>query len=1149
MALELDDELTAGLKALGQRHGTTLFMTLLAGWAALLARLAGQDDVVIGTPAANRGRAEVEPLIGFFINSLSLRLDLSGGPTVGELLQRVKARALEAQQHRDLPQVVEIVRPPRNLAHAPVFQVMFAWQNAGESLSDLPGLTVAPVRAPSTSAQFDLTLSLAEAEGRITGGLEYATALFDRGTIERHAGYLRRLLEGMVADDARAVDRLPLLGDAERHQLLEEWNATEADYPRDKCVHELFEAQEARTPDAIAVVHDDAELTYAELNAKANRLAHHLRTLGVEPDARVAICVERSLEMVMGLLAILKAGGAYVPLDPAYPAERLAYILDDIAPVAVLTHAQAQARVPAAFGGATAAIPVIDLEADANGWAGQPESNPDCSGVGLTSRHLAYVIYTSGSTGQPKGVMVEHRNIVNHMAWMADTWPLAPGDAVLQRTSISFDASVWELFAPLLQGTRLVLASADAQRDPRVVIGDIIKSGVTVAQFVPSLLRAFVADERHVECQSLQAIFCGGEVLALELCLQLRASLGIRIANLYGPTEATIDAAFWTCPANEDHDPLSIPLGRPISNTRIYILDGHGEPVPIGAAGEIYIGGAGVARGYLNRPELTAERFVADPFAGEADARMYKTGDLGRYLPDGTIEFLGRNDFQVKIRGFRIELGEIEARLAQHPAVREAVVLAREDGGDKRLVAYYTVAPDAEAAGAEALRRHLSATLPDYMVPAAYVRLDALPLTANGKLDRKALPAPDGAAYAARGYEAPASEIEMRLARIWADVLGLERVGRHDNFFELGGHSLLAVRVISRLRQALGVEVALAELFARPVLAEFANAVREGARSTLPPIMAARRDEPLPLSFAQQRLWFLAQMEGVSQAYHIPLGLRLTGELDGGALRGALARLVARHEALRTTFDHVDGQPVQRIAAEDSGFDLQEHDLRQHSDAEGELQRLAMEEANAAFDLQAGPLIRGRLIRLDDREHVLLITLHHIVSDGWSMGVLSRELGALYRAYSQGQADPLPGLALQYPDYAVWQRRWLAGEVLQAQSDYWRRTLAGAPAVLELPTDRRRPVQQDHAGAFVGAGTGRRADGGTEGFEPAPWHDPVHDAAGRLGGAVGPAVRSGRCGDRHAGRQPQPRRGRASDRVFCQQPGVAAGPVWGADGW
>ena len=514
-------------------------------------------------------------------------------------------------------------------------------------------------------------------------------------------------------------------------------------------------------------------------------------------------------------------------------------------------------------------------------------------------------------------------------------------------------------------------------------------------------------------------------------------------------------------------DQRAFPIGRPISNTRIYILDGHGEPVPIGAAGEIYIGGAGVARGYLNRPELTAERFVADPFAEAPDARMYKTGDLGRYLPDGTIEFLGRNDFQVKIRGFRIELGEIEARLAQHPAVREAVALAREDGGDKRLVAYYTVAPDAEAAGAEALRRHLSATLPDYMLPAAYVRLDALPLTANGKLDRKALPAPDGAAYAARGYEAPASEIETRLARIWAEVLGLERVGRHDNFFELGGHSLLAVRVISRLRQALGVEVALAELFARPVLAEFAKAVREGARSTLPPIMAARRDEPLPLSFAQQRLWFLAQMEGVSQAYHIPLGLRLTGELDGGALRGALARLVARHEALRTTFDHVDGQPVQRIAAEDSGFDLQEHDLRQHSDAEGELQRLAMEEANAAFDLQAGPLIRGRLIRLDDREHVLLITLHHIVSDGWSMGVLSRELGALYRAYSQGQADPLPGLALQYPDYAVWQRRWLAGEVLQAQSDYWRRTLAGAPAVLELPTDRRRPVQQDHAGAFV----------------------------------------------------------------------------------
>ena len=1043
--LELDAGLTAGLKALSRRHGTTLFMTLLAGWAALLARLAGEDDVVIGTPVANRARTEIEPLIGFFVNSLALRLDLSGSPTVGELLQRVKGRALEAQQHQDLPfeQVVEIVCPPRSLAHTPVFQVMFAWQNSGESDLELPGLTAAPLRIPHSFAKFDLTLSLAEAGGRISGGLEYATALFDRATIERHAGYLRRLLEGMVADDARAVDRLPLLSEAERHQLLVEWNATEADYPRDKCVHELFEAQAARTPDAIAVVHDDARLTYAELNARANRLAHHLRTLGVKPDARVAICVERSLEMVVGLLAILKAGAAYVPLDPAYPAQRLAYMLEDSAPVAVLTHAQAQARVPAAFDGAAAALPVIDLEADAERWAGQPESDPDRSSVGLTARHLAYVIYTSGSTGQPKGVRVEHRNIVNHMAWMADTWPLAPGNAVLQRTSISFDASVWELFAPLLQGARLVLASADAQRDPRVVIGDIIKSGVTVAQFVPSLLRAFVADERHVECQSLQAIFCGGEVLALELCLQLRASLGIRIANLYGPTEATIDAAVWVCPANEDDDPPLIPLGRPISNTRIYILDGHGEPVPIGVAGEIYIGGAGVARGYLNQPELTAERFLADPFAGEADARMYKTGDLGRYLPDGTIEFLGRNDFQVKIRGFRIEPGEIEARLTQHPAVREAVVLAREDGpGDKRLVAYYTVVPDAEAADAEALRRHLSAILPEYMVPAAYVRLDALPLTANGKLDRKALPAPDGAAYAARGYEAPVGEIEMHLARIWAEVLGLERVGRHDNFFELGGHSLLAVRVISRLRRE-GLQADVRALFATPTLSALAAAMGGGdgivevppngiplACDAITPEMlplvsltaaeidrivgavpggAANVQDIYPLAPLQEGILFHHLMASEGDPYVLQALLsfdsrrRLDGYLD------ALRAVIARHDILRTAVLWEGlAEPVQ-VVWRDAPLVVEEVALDPAAGDVAEQLRARFDPRRFRLDVRQAPLMQ--LFIAHDAVHdrwVVLELHHHLSTDHITLKVVQQEIQARLLGRAEELPAPLP---------------------------------------------------------------------------------------------------------------------------------------------
>ena len=728
----------------------------------------------------------------------------------------------------------------------------------------------------------------------------------------------------MVADDAQAAARLPLLSEAERHQLLVEWNATGADYPRDKCVHELFEAQAARTPDAVAIVHEDAQLTYAELNAKANRLAHHLRGLGVKPDALVAIGLERSIELVLAELAILKCGAAYVPLDQNAPIKRQAFMIEDCEAQIVLT----------AKGQVVPEIGVKRVDIDELTPTGQASHDP---AVPVDSEATAYVMYTSGSTGQPKGVMIPHR-AVGRLVLNNGYANFQASDRVAFAANPAFDASTMEVWAPLLNGGCIVVIDKAILIDPELFKHRLEHDAINVLWLTVALFNQY-ADILAEAFSRLRYLIVGGDVLDPRVIARvLQRSSPQHLINGYGPTETTTFAITYEVseiPAR----PKSIPIGRPISNTRIYILDGHGEPVPIGVAGEIYIGGAGVARGYLNRPELTAERFVADPFAEEPDARMYKTGDLGRYLPDGTIEFLGRNDFQVKIRGFRIELGEIEARLAQHPAVREAVVLAREDGpGDKRLVAYYTVATEAEAAGAEALRRHLSAALPEYMVPAAYVRLEALPLTANGKLDRKALPAPDGAAYAARGYEAPAGEIEMRLARIWAEVLGLERVGRHDNFFELGGHSLMAVMVISRLRRALGVEVALAELFARPVLAEFAEAVREGTRSTLPPIIVAGRDEPLPLSFAQQRLWFLAQMEGVSRAYHIPLGLRLTGELDTGALRRALDRLVARHEALRTTFNHVDGQPVQRIAAETSGFDLQEHDLRQHSDAEGELQ-------------------------------------------------------------------------------------------------------------------------------------------------------------------------------------------------------------------
>jgi amino acid adenylation domain-containing protein len=1059
--LVLDEELTAALKTLSRRHGTTLFMTVLAGWATVLSRLSGQDDVVVGTPTANRGRREIEGLIGFFVNTLALRVDLAGSPTVGDVLGQVKARALEAQHHQDIPfeQVVELVQPARSLAHTPLFQVMLAWQNApGERLA-LPGLTPAPAAAaPHVTAKFDLILSLGEGGGRIGGALEYATALFERETVERWLGYLRRVLEAMAADDAVVIDRIPMLAEAERHRVLREWNATAAAYPSGSCVHELFEEQAGHTPGAVAVVFEGEPVAYAELNARANRLAHHLRALGVGPDTRVGICVERSVEMVVGLLGILKAGGAYVPLDASYPVDRLRCMLADSAPAVLLTHPPLAATVAELSAGS--AIPVLDLTGDEE-WSQLPATNPDRGGVG--PGNLAHVLFTSGSTGRPKGVMLEHGSLVNRLAWMQDRYGMEPHEALLQKTPFSFDVSFWEFFWPLMVGARLVMARPGGHRDPAYLVEVIRREGITVVHFVPSMLPLFLEHPDAETCTGLLRVPVSGEAISATLVRQFHARFpGVGLYNLYGPTE-TGEATDWACVLNPDRPCVSI--GRPITNTTVYVLDRTGQPVPVGVAGELFIGGLAVARGYLGRPRLTADRFVPDPF-GEPGARMYRTGDLCRWLPDGNLDFLGRTDFQVKVRGFRVEPGEIEARLAAHPGVRDAVVLALDHGpGGKRLVAYFV----GEALESEALRAHLAEQLPEYMVPAAFVRMEAFPLTPNGKLDRKALPAPDAGAFAARGYQAPLGETEEALAGIWAELLGVERVGRGDDFFALGGHSLLAVRVTSRVRQTLGVEAAVGDLFVRPVLADFARGLEQAVRAELPPIGRAERGADIPLSFAQQRLWFIDRLEGVGAAYHLPVRMRLKGELDREALRRALDRIVARHEALRTVFAEVDGQPVQRIApAEASPFHLTEHDLRGRDEAGAELRRLLDEEAAEPFDLARGPLIRGRLVRLADDDQVILVTMHHIVSDGWSMGVLTRELSALYAAFRAGEPDPLPPLPVQYADYAAWQRRWVDGEVLRKQAEYWKETLAGAPELLELPADHARPARQDFTGGVVG---------------------------------------------------------------------------------
>ena len=962
--IELDEELTRKLKALSRRHSATLYMTLLGAWAALLGRLSCQRDMIIGTPTANRGSSEIQGLIGFFVNSLALRLDLSGSPTVRELLERVKRQVIAALQHQDIPfeKVVEIVQPPRSLSHSPIFQVMFQWQNTPLGELSLPSLKVEQVRAASSgqTAKFDLTLSLYEAQDRIAGGIEYASSLFERATIERYRAYFCKLLEAMVRDETQAVERIGILDESERRHLLYGWNQTGKVYPEDRCIHELIEEQVERSPEATAVAFEGERLSYAELNRKANQLAHYLRELGVKPDSLVAICAERSLEIVVALLAVLKAGGAYVPLDPAYPPERLSNMVNNAAPVAVLTHASVtKGQHRAWLERLNEQVPMLVLSEQPAVWSDHPSGNLDRHEVGLSPRHLAYVIHTSGSTGTPNGAMNEHRGLVNRIAWMQSAYGLEAHDSVLQKTSCGFDVSVWEFLWPLVSGARLVMARPLGHKDPSYLLEVLLKERISTLHFVPSMLQIFLSylfDLGISQSLSLARIVCSGEVLSAHLVQRCRELLpGVAVYNLYGPTEAAIDVTAWTCPEAITAGSI-IPIGRPIANTQVYILDEGCEPVPVGVTGELYIGGAGVARGYLRRPELTEQRFLLDPFAAEPGARMYRTGDLGRWLADGNIEFLGRNDFQVKVRGFRIELGEIEARLHEHPGVGEAVVIAREDAaGEKRLVAYYTAGSRGESAGAEQLRAHLSAVLPEHMVPAAYVRLHELPRTPNGKLDRHSLPAPE--ISPGPGYEPPQGRIESELAQIWAELLQLERVGRHDDFFALGGHSLLGMRLVVRLRQSLGLDAKIADLFEHPVLFDLAHSLKGAKRAFLPPITRVDRSKRLPLSYAQQRLWFLAQMDGGSEAYHLTFGLHLAGDLDPIALRRALDRIVARHELLRTTFGFEEGAPVQRIAPiEESRFHLIEHDLRKDVNWKSAVVRLAAAEARVPFDFERGPL-------------------------------------------------------------------------------------------------------------------------------------------------------------------------------------------------
>ncbi|MBW8879229.1 MAG: amino acid adenylation domain-containing protein, partial [Acidobacteria bacterium] len=1049
----------SGLTRLSRRHGATLFMTLLAGFAGLLQRYTGEDDLVLGTPIAGRTRLETEPLIGLFVNTLVLRADLSGSPDFVALLERVRETTLSAYAHQEVPfeRLVEDLSPERDLSRPPLVQVLLSLQNAPSGPLELPGLALTASGVTTETAKLDLSCTLTETDRGLAGMLEYSRDLFEGATMERLAGHFTRLLAGAVADPRRRLSELPLLSAVDRSQLLVEWNDVGPVPPSDALtLHELFEAQAARTPEAVALVMGSSgeRWTYRELDLWADGLAHRLAGLGVGPEVRVGVCLTRTPLLVASLLAVLKAGGAYVPLDPAYPGERLAFMLEDSAAAVLLTEPDLVNRFPA-YG---SALLLVDPGASRDVPAGPRVVS------GVVPGNLAYLIYTSGSTGRPKGVAIEHRSAMAFARWARTVFPAEDLAGVLAATSVSFDLSVFELFVTLAWGGKVVLA-ADALELPHLAAAGEVVLVNTVPSAMAELVRLGAVPE------SVRTVNLAGEPLKRSLVEGLHASSpALRVLDLYGPSEATTYSTWSLAPREERREPA---IGRPIAGTRAVLLGRSGELVPAGVPGELFLGGAGLARGYLDRPELTAERFVPDPFGpaegGEPGGRLYRTGDLARYLPDGRLDYLGRLDQQVKVRGFRIELGEIEAALLAHGQVTAAVVLAREDlAGGAGLVAY-VVSTDGEAPGPSDLRGFLGERLPGFMVPAAYVVLPALPLTPSGKVDRKALAKLRPERVATSAGVAPRTPTEELVAGIFAEVLGVERVGIAEDFFALGGHSLLATQVASRVRTAFGVELPVRAVFEAPTVEGLAAGIAatcvQGRLPEVPTLVRVGRVESPPLSFGQERLWFLQQLEPGSATYNMPVQVELSGSLRIGVLSAALTEVVRRHESLRTTFVAVAGTPYQRISPPPSSFPLPLVDLSALPAPVGgsEAERLGREQAGMGFDLERGPLFVALLVRLSEERHRFLSSLHHIVSDGWSIAVLVRELGALYSAFLAGRPSPMPELPIQYADFAHWQRGWLA-EKQAAELAYWEVRLGGEVAPVELPSDRPRPAIQTFRG-------------------------------------------------------------------------------------
>jgi len=1058
--LQLDETLTGKLRRLSQQEGTTMFMTLLAAFHVLMARYGSQTDITVGSPIAGRSRIELEPLVGFFVNVLPLRANLGCNPTFREFLREVKQTVIDGYAHQDVPfeKLVEELQPERDLSRSPLFQVMFTMQNVPFQDLELGEMRLAPLQISSeTVAKFELSLDVAEGESHIRCRLEYASELFVPDTMQRLLRHWQQLLQAATESPEIPVLNLPLLDQQEARQILEEWNSRKVACNRERDLLALFEDQARQRPEAVALRYYEQQLTYGELNLRANRLAQYLGKRGIGPEVLVGLCLDRSLEMIVAILGVLKAGGAYVPLNPLHPPERLNAVLEDAQIGILLT----QARLREVF--LPAAAKVIALDESWKDIALEPPERPK---LRILDQNAAYVIYTSGSTGEPKGVVVQRGELVVHFDSLNFLYLITPADTILLIAAFTFDVSVTQMFLALSFGAQLEIFP-DFRSEAIDPFEFIARRGISVAEFPTALWVAFSDSWPQLNTSQARLIIVGSEDVPVEGVRRWQNEITSKIAlvNSYGPTETIVECTehFFPC----DQPDVDVLIGRPLPNRHAYVLDGQLCPVPAGVHGQLYIGGTSLARGYLGRPDLTAAMFLPDPH-GEAGSRMYRTGDTVRWRANGRLKFIGRADNQIKIRGHRVELGEIESMLARHPAVREVVVVQRKEGTTNQLLACL-VPHEAGYLPVPEVREYLRGKLPEHMVPAGYVVLEKMPVRSSGKVDRQILETLKPQFSSVPQAQRARTLQEELICGIWEEVLHCGPVGITDNFFDLGGHSLLATQVLARINDVLGIQLPVRRLFEAPTIADLARAAEqlsaEATAQTLPAIERTSRENSIPLSFAQQRLWFLDQMQPGSAAYNLPFGVRLEGELDRKALIASVNEIVRRHEVLRTRIVVEQGEAAQKIEPE-LVLRIEEIDLRDLSESarQQKLRQLADQEAALPFDLEQGPLLRMKLLQLARADHVLLVTIHHIAGDGWSMGVLVGEFIALYQAFTSDSPSPLPELWAQYADYSVWQRKWLQGDVLDMQLDYWRRQLAGVPA-LEWATDGLRPSVKSDCGA------------------------------------------------------------------------------------